>query len=283
MKKVSVIIPCYNQGKYVEEAINSVINQTYSNIEIICINDCSTDNSSEIITELCKKYKNIVFLDEKENLGVVKARNKAISIAQGEYILPLDADDTIEPSYIEKAVKILEENPKIGIVYCNAKLFGDIDEIWNLEDFDKSKIIFENQIFNSALFRKSDFTKIGGYKDYMSIGYEDWDLWLSFIEKGFEVYKINEILFNYRQHNIDSRNKTAILKYKQIQKSILNHHTELFKNNEEVINKLYYSFSQEKYEKTNTRRRQFKKLFTIFLILSIVELLIVILLLLFIK
>ena len=92
MKKVSVIIPCYNQSEYIEEAILSVVNQTYPNIEIICIDDCSSDNSAQIIKSLVEQYKNIVFLSNIENVGVVKSRNKAVEVSTGQYILPLDGD-----------------------------------------------------------------------------------------------------------------------------------------------------------------------------------------------
>ena len=124
-KKVSVIIPCFNKGEYIKEAVESVINQTYQNIEIVCIDDCSTDNSYETLKELANKYENIVLLRNEENKGVVYCRNTAINTATGEYILPLDADDTIEPTYVEKAAKILNTYNQVGVVYCNYKYFGD--------------------------------------------------------------------------------------------------------------------------------------------------------------
>ena len=131
MKKVSIIITCYNKEKYVKETIESALNQTYKNLEIVCIDDASTDNSRNILKELKLKYNNIILLEENKNIGVVRARNKAIEIANGEYILPLDADDIIEPTYVSKAVDILDKNPQIGIVYCKAKFFGIKNENWN--------------------------------------------------------------------------------------------------------------------------------------------------------
>lgn len=95
-----------------------------NDIEIVVFNDGSTDNSSKIIKSFADKYKNILFIDEKEKQGVINARNMAIKAASGEYILPLEADDTIESTYVGKGVKILDANPNIGIVYCKAKLFG---------------------------------------------------------------------------------------------------------------------------------------------------------------
>ena len=227
-KKVSIIIPCYNQGKYVSDAINSALKQTYNDIEIVVFNDGSTDNSSEIIKSFADKYNNILFFDEKENKGVINARNMAIEAANGEYILPLDADDTIEPTYIEKAVKILKENPNVGIVYCDAKMFGNKNKYWNLESFDKSNFLYCNCIPVTALFRKTDFLKVGMYKDCMQFGCEDYDLWLSFVEQGFDIYKIDEILFNYRQYKEDSRTTISIQNSETVWKAIIKNHIDLF-------------------------------------------------------
>ena len=150
------------KAPFVEEAILSALNQTYKNIEIVCIDDCSTDETKSILSQIQNKYSQIVILENSENKGVVYSRNKAIEMSTGEYILPLDSDDTIGPTYIEKAVKILDENKKIGIVYCKARFFGIKNEEWNLPEYNPQKIIFGNCIFCSALFRKSDFEKVGG-------------------------------------------------------------------------------------------------------------------------
>lgn len=107
--QVSVIIPCYNAELYIRDAVNSVLNQTYSNIEIVCVNDGSTDNSAQIIKEYADKYKNILFFNEKINRGVCYSRNLGIEASRGEYILLLDADDKIEPGYVEENVNILND------------------------------------------------------------------------------------------------------------------------------------------------------------------------------
>ena len=232
-KKVSIIIPCFNQGKYIKEAIESALNQTYKNIEIVCVNDGSSDNSSEIIKEMVDKYKNIIFFDLEENQGVINARNMAIDASCGEYILPLDADDKIEPTYIEKAVEILDNKPEIGIVYCRARKFGKKNKIWNLPDFNLDNFLYENCIFNCALFRKSDFYRAGKYKENMKDGCEDWDLWLSFVELGLKPYRINEVLFNYRQHD-NSRTKIAS-KDKNWKLNIFENHKSLYLSNEKFI------------------------------------------------
>ena len=265
-KKVSVIIPCYNQGKYVSDAINSVLAQTYKDIEIVIVNDGSTDNSNEIIKTFADKYKNILFFDENKNKGVINARNMAIEAANGEYILPLDADDTIEPTYIEKAVKILNENPNIGIVYCKARMFGIKNKYWDLKDFDKSNILYDNCIFCSALFRKKDFIKVGKYKDYMLYGCEDYDLWLSFIEQGFDVYRIDEILFNYRQYEEDSRSTICSKNQDNIWKALIKNHIDLYLGDEQFLEKIHNDF-----KKVNKKLKKYKKIYKIFLPIIITE------------
>ena len=115
MKKASVIMPCYNQSLYIKDSILSVINQTYPNIEIICIDDCSNDDSAKIIKFLAQKYINIIFLTNLQNSGVVKSRNRAINMSSVQYI-PLDGDDMIAESYIEKAV--VEQKEVQGIINC---------------------------------------------------------------------------------------------------------------------------------------------------------------------
>ena len=153
-KRVAIVIPCYNQGEFLKDAIDSALNQTYKNIKIVCVNDCSNDNTFEIMKDYSQKYKNFLFFNLEENKGVVYSRNLAIDSAYCDYVLPLDADDKIESTYVERAVKILNEKPEVGIVYCKARFFGEIDKFWNLPDFDEEQILFNNCIFSCAMFRK---------------------------------------------------------------------------------------------------------------------------------
>ena len=242
-KKVSIIIPCYNQGQYISEAIESALNQTYNNIEIVCYNDGSSDNSSEVIAKYAQKYNNIIFIDSKENKGVIQARNTAIESCNGEYILPLDADDKIDATYIEKAAKILDTMPNVGIVYCKAEFFGAKTGEWPIPPYDSNKIVYFNCIFNCSLFRKTDFEMAGGYKDYMTEGLEDWDLWLSLIEQGLDVYRIDEVLFAYRQQQEKTRNDIPKEIEDKLFKLILTNHLNLYLKNPYFTNKIFSSHS----------------------------------------
>ena len=259
-KKVSIIMPCYNQGKYVREAIESVLHQTYKNIEIVCVNDASLDNSNDIIQNILSELNpdNFIYINHKENKGVITTRNEAIEIATGEYILPLDADDTIEPTYVEKAVNILDENPDVGIVYCWVNNFwkDSKSQISKWEDFDISKELFLNSIVNTSMYRKSDFLLVGGYKSYMNKGWEDWDLWLSIIKKGFKAHLIKEVLFNYRRKFFDSRSNSAAKSIAHLYRELLRHHTELYINNDCFIDRVFNQNYQILLEKDIKNKKQ---------------------------
>jgi glycosyltransferase involved in cell wall biosynthesis len=194
--KVSVIIPCYNQGQYIDEAVDSVLNQTLQNFEIIIVNDGSTDEYT--VNKLKSYNKPECKILHTLNYGLSSARNTGIKAASGEYILPLDADDKIGPKYLEEAVIILDKESKIGIVYCGVEFFGDKAGKWNLPDFSIEKMLVRNMIVCSALFRKCDFMGTTGYNLNMKYGWEDWDFWLSLIEKGRDVYKLPDVHFFYR-------------------------------------------------------------------------------------
>ena len=112
---VSVIIPCYNAEKYVEEAVRSIMTQTYKNIEILVTEDCSTDNTLKILKNLEKEDSRIKVIQNKKNLKIVKSLNNMINIAQGKYIARMDADDISLPERIEKQVRFMEENPEPSV------------------------------------------------------------------------------------------------------------------------------------------------------------------------
>ena len=194
--RISIIIPCYNQGQYIDEAIKSVEEYKYNDYEIIIINDGSTDEfTNKHLLELKNKGYHVLF---QENQGLSSTRNNGIRLAKGKYILPLDADNKIKAEYIIKAIEILDGNSSISIVYSDRQLFGNSNELKRVGELNVAKIVRENYIDACAIFRKTIWTEIGGYDETMLIGLEDWDFWLSSIEKGFRFFYVPEPLFSYR-------------------------------------------------------------------------------------
>lgn len=196
MEKVSIVMPCYNDGAYIHEAIESVLHQTYENLEIIIIDDGSDDPVTKSILEQIDDLRIKIF--HSHRLRPAGARNYGIKEATGKYILPVDSDDKIESTYVEKAVKILEQNENIGVVYCYGDLFGEQSGRWQLPDYSFKTMLLDNIVFVTAMFYKSDWEKVGGFNTKMKAGMEDYDFWLSLLEIGREIYQIPEVLFHYR-------------------------------------------------------------------------------------
>lgn len=194
--RVSVVIPCYNDGAYLQQAIESCLRQTMREIEVIVVDDGSDDAVTQAVLE--KQSDSRVAVFSTNRTGPAAARNKAIEHARGRYILPLDADDWIDPEYIASAVQVLDKKPNVGIVYCRAKLFGEQEEDWNLPDFEFNTFLLDNCIFITAMFRKEDWETIGGFSTEFKHGLEDYDFWLSVIELGREVYQFPNKWFHYR-------------------------------------------------------------------------------------
>ena len=193
---VSVIIPCYNDGAYLSEAVASVREQTWKETEIILIDDGSDDPETvQIIQNLPFERKTVL---HTSHIGPAAARNRGIEAAAGSYILPLDADDRIDPSYIEKAMEILCSDEKIGAVFCHADLFDGHEGPWELPEYSLKAELLDNCVFVTALFRKKDWETLGGFCEDFRAGMEDYDFWLSLLESGKEIRQLPEVLFHYR-------------------------------------------------------------------------------------
>ena len=237
MEKVSVIMPCYNDGKYVEEAVESVFAQTYKNIELIVIDDGSDEQ--ETIDILNRLGDRIVLL-KTNHLRPAGARNYGITRATGKYILPVDSDDKIDSTYVAKAVEILEKNQNIGVVYCEADLFGEKSGKWDLPSYSFDKMLLDNVVFVTALFYREDWEKVGGFNTHMLAGMEDYDFWLAILALGKEIYQIPEILFHYRIKPV-SRTTGFQSDYVQMQatyRQIYDNHKEFFEKNSEEYAKV---------------------------------------------
>ncbi len=196
--KVSVVMPCFNHGEFLLEAVASVTGIKRDDIELIVVDDGSTDERTrKEIDVLCAQGINII---RQENKGLAAARNAGILASQGEYILPLDADDRLRPGWIDQAIRILDENPRVGIVYGDAECFGTRTGRWRVGPFQPDRLLNWNYIHASALYRRSVWEKNSGYDRTMPVqGLEDWDFWLGALEHGWQFTYVPEVFFDYRQ------------------------------------------------------------------------------------
>ena len=209
MTKVSIIIPVYNAEKYLEECIGSAINQTHQDIEIIAVNDGSTDKSLDIL----KKYANKLKIISKENGGLASARNAGIMTATGEWIKPLDADDILYPKAVEELLLVANkfEDKTHTMLYAN---FDFIDPLGNmmghvsepnynkLDLFDFNIRLLDNYIgvMDTLLVHKSTFEKYGLYNE--TVDYTDYESILRFcLIHNCRLWLVQKTVAKYRMHN----------------------------------------------------------------------------------
>ncbi len=229
---VSVLIAAYNQEKYLSETIESLQGQTYSNWEAIIVDDGSPDNVGQIAKELASRDSRIKFY-HTPNQGVSAARNFAASKAGGKYIMSLDGDDILLPGYIALCVNVLESRPEVRVAYTQWKFFGAKKHFIRLNYHTYKDEVLSNQIHVSAMLRKEDFDRCGGFDTQMTHGLEDWEFWIRAIGQDTpnSVYMHPEALFLYRQKR-RSHNTMAIGKEQRMrnQQYIFNKHRELYHN-----------------------------------------------------
>ena len=195
---VSIILPCYNQGIYLAEALESIIKQTYEYWEAIIVNDGSSDCTEEIALQYAAKDNRIHYYAQ-ENKGVSAARNLGIEQASGEFILPLDPDDMIEPTFIEKCMKMFKEHNDCVLAYAETSFCGLMHGIWNLPAYDDyKKLLLRNCIVCTSMFRREDCLRVGAYDENMHIGLEDWEFYIRLLQTEKKVYQVSEPLFRYR-------------------------------------------------------------------------------------
>jgi glycosyltransferase involved in cell wall biosynthesis len=194
---ISVITACYNHGRYIAEMIQSVLDQTFQDFEIIIVNDGSTDNTQDVLDSVSDSRITIV---HRTNQGPAAARNTAIGIAKAELLFNLDADDKIAPDLLGKLHSAIQDNPDAGIVYSDVEIFGDRSGRFDFGRYSTAAMLNENRISSIALFRKTDWANVGGYSTDLMYGLEDWDFWLSIIGLGRKVIKIEDSVVYYRTY-----------------------------------------------------------------------------------
>lgn len=238
MPEISIIIPCYNQSSFLDECLQSVLDQTYQDWECIIVDDGSPDNTGNIAKNWIEKDSRFKYY-KKINGGVSSARNYGIKYAQGNWILALDGDDKIANRYLELASKEFYNDP--DIIYCIGNYFGTKQGEIILDDFNIQKILLENQIFCTAFFKKKDWQDIGGFDESMNKGYEDWEFWISLIalkKKPLKVKKLDYLVFFYRIKDV-SRNTQAMDKNDiEIRKYLFAKHNFLYQEHIEFFSQI---------------------------------------------
>ena len=199
---VSVIVPCYNQASFLGESLGSVLDQTLKNWECIIVNDGSTDNTEEVASIWIKKDNRFKYV-AKANGGLSSARNKGIEHSRAKYIFPFDSDDRLHPSYLEKAIDILEKDDSIEVLTSKVQFFGIKEAVYQLPHYTFETLLLKNCFIACSVFKRASYLKVKGYDENLK-SFEDWDLWISILKDGGKAYVIDEVLYYYRKHEENS-------------------------------------------------------------------------------
>ncbi|RBN50352.1 glycosyltransferase family 2 protein [Flavobacterium psychrolimnae] len=255
---VSIIIPCYNDGQYIEQSVNSALAQIYSNIEVIVVDD----GSNAVTKDVLKKIEpTITKLITQSNQGQSTARNVGIRAANGEYILVLDSDDFFEPTFCSKAIAVFLNKKEVKIVTCQANLLLENGSkvVYTPKGGTISNFMISNSALGTSMFKKKDWKVCGGYDENMRKGFEDWEFFIRLLKNGGEAEVIEEPLYNYRKKNNSTTVKANQIKYELLQ-YIYVKHIELYKENcESLIRHFLRKIEGEEIEKLkNLNRIEYK-------------------------
>ncbi|GHC59972.1 glycosyltransferase family A protein [Ulvibacter litoralis] len=258
MDKISIIIPCFNDAKYVEQSVQSALDQTYSNKEVIIVDDGSNSETKKVLKNIESKVTKLITQD---NQGQSTARNVGIKSAKGNYILVLDSDDFFEPSFCEKAIGMFLKNKDIKIVSCYANLLFEngSNKLYKPKGGTINEFLYANNSLGTAMFKKEDWSLSGGYDVEMRNGFEDWEFFIRLLKNGGEAIILKDALYTYRKRNDSTTNKANKVKYK-ILSYIYNKHSELYKNDyKRFVKHLLLLLEKEEKEKIkNLNRIEFK-------------------------
>lgn len=225
MPLVSAIITVYNTEKYIAQAVQSILNQTFTDFELIIINDASTDGTFEILQSF--EDERIVLINNEVNQGIPKNANIGLKLAKGDYIAKMDADDISHPKRFERQLEYFKANPKLVICGSWAQIFDADDVLIRTpvtHDEIKAGLLFLNVMFNPAMMFKSALYK--DYKCYYNEGFpvlEDYTLWVDAIDK-VKFANVPEVLLKYRVHN----NNISVFK-KDNQQMLNDYHLKVYK------------------------------------------------------
>ncbi len=227
--RVSVVIPCYDHGRFIAEALASVFEQSFDSWEVIVVDDGSTDPETVALLDAIAWPR--VRLIRQANTGLPGARNTGIASARGEFIVSLDADDALLPRYMERMIGALQGAPDAGYAHCWAELFGDVNRVWATRPFNPYAIRLSNSVLQVAMIRREALAQVGGYDPTMTSGNEDWDLWMRMLEAGIGNVQVSEVLYRYRKQGV-SMSVATLADFEAGRRRIVSRHPALYQPGE---------------------------------------------------
>ena len=228
---VSIIIPCYNYARFLPEAIESALEQTHVPLEVIVIDDGSTDDSYEVAS----RFVPAVEVLGQPNTGLVAVLNRGLREAAGEYFVILSADDVLRPSYVETLLAALLRQPGSAYAYSAMEYFGSRSGVFPAKPFSPALLLVGNYINATALTRRADALAVGGFHSNPKNAWEDWAFWLRLLESGRYGVAVPEPLLRYRRHQTTSRNPPSRRKALQALNAVRAAHPDLYGRRPRVL------------------------------------------------
>lgn len=230
--KISVLMSAYNGADYLQETIDSILNQTYSDFEFIAIDDCSTDNTWEILQRNAEQDSRMVLVKNEENLGLIRSLNKGLNLAKGEFIARQDADDISMRDRFEKEIVVIDKQPDCVLVSGNIQVVRNNDKkIVEIIRRDCEPflvnwyLLFHNHLagHSQVMYRRDVALSIGGYSEAHSY-MEDYELWCRLARTGKRLVILPDILLTYRRHSqsvsVQKREQQLLNDYKLVQDNL---------------------------------------------------------------
>lgn len=237
--KVSIVIPFYNHGKYIKIAIQSVLASSYTDIEVIIVNDGSNSENTVILNEITSSFSNVTVVHQ-ENQGPCSAKNYGVECSSGDIIGFLDSDNEFQPNYIEEALNELKKD-KIGWCFGDAEYYGDKEGYKDQQLKGVEEIFINSPIDNCLFIKRSIFNEVGGFDEYLNrLGLEDWELTVRLLVNNVPFVHIKKTLFKYRavkdsrSNNEATENRDLVVKY-----VFSKHHNAVFSNYSNLFFELY--------------------------------------------
>jgi glycosyltransferase involved in cell wall biosynthesis len=202
--QISIVVLCHNYGRFLAEALDSALGQTYANCEVLLMDDGSTDDTLQV----AERYRDRVRIFSHPNMGIERTSNRGVGEAHGEYFAFLSADDVFEPTYVEKLYGALQRSGGASFAYCRARKFGAESGVMRCFPFSAFVLARRlNYVNGSALTARADYLEVGGYDETLAeYALEDWDFWLRMVKHGKRGTYVRDPLLRWRRHAHGSRN-----------------------------------------------------------------------------
>ncbi len=241
--RATIIVPCFNHGRFVAEAVASALDQTDAEVRVVVVNDGSDDGTTPgACDDLLQTFgSDRVRVVHQQNTGLPGARNRGAQEAESEYLAFLDADDTIAPGFVSTLAKALERNPtaidtvRVSHAYCQETLTDRAHGTWRVPEWDAELLLITNLHPVTCLIRRDVFEEVGGFDASMTDGYEDWEFWVRLSARGYRGVRVAEPLFFWRRHSQDTMIHDAVTRHDQLYSRIIDRHRDLYNTRFEAL------------------------------------------------